>query len=228
MPFEDPVKGQSATELQAQMKLERAGEPFVVVRTEGRGQELHPLSAPERVTIGRDSASSISLPDDPEVSTLHAELDRVGASWVVVDDGISSNGTFVNERPVRSRARLSDGDVIRVGSTGLLFRDPRVEGARGSTAPARGTSEVGTLTQTQRKILIALCRPLAADEAAAAPASNKVIADEVHLSVDAVKAQMRVLFERFGLSDLPQIEKRSRLAERALRSGAIRPGDLVD
>ena len=210
------------------MKLERAGEPFVVVRTEGGGQELHPLGTPERVTIGRDAASDISLPDDPEVSTLHAELDRVGGSWVVVDDGISTNGTFVNERPVRSRARLSDGDVIRVGSTGLLFRDPGGVALRGSTAPARGTSDVGQLTQTQREVLIALCRPLAADEAAAAPASNKAIAESVHLSVDAVKAQMRILFERFGLSDLPQIEKRSRLAERALRSGAIRPGDLVD
>ena len=228
MPFEDPVQGQSASELQAQIHLEREGAPFVVVRTEGRGQELHPLGATERLTIGRDAGSDIALPGDPEVSSLHAELDRVGGSWVVVDDGISTNGTFVNERPVRSRARLADGDVVRVGSTGLLFRDPGTAAARGSTAPARGTTDVGPLTATQREVLIALCRPLAADAQAAAPASNRAIAEEIHLSVDAVKAQMRVLFERFGLSDLPQIEKRSRLAERALRSGAIRPGDLVD
>jgi hypothetical protein len=84
------------------------------------------------------------------------------------------------------------------------------------------------LTPTQKTVLIALCRPLAADDPRATPASNREIAEHAHLSVDAVKAQLRLLFERFGLTALPQIEKRSRLAEQALRSGAIRPGDLVD
>ena len=60
-------------------------------------------------------------------------------------------------------------------------------------------------------MLVALCRPLK-DSAYAAPATNKDIADEVHLSVDAVKAHLRVLFERFGLDDLPQNQKRARLA----------------
>ena len=52
-------------------------------------------------------------------------------------------------------------------------------------------------------MLVALCRPLK-DSAYAAPATNKAIADEIHLSVDAVKAHLRVLFERFGLDELPQ------------------------
>ena len=227
MPFQDPNEGRSASELQAQILLEREGRPFLVVRTDAGGQELHRLGS-SGLTIGRDPASDIALPDDPEVSMLHAELELVGSSWILVDDGISSNGSFVNERPVRSRVRLADGDLIRVGATGLRFRDPSGTASRGSTAPTRGSTDVGPLTETQRRILIELCRPLATDQPASAPASNKAIAEQAHLSVDAVKAQLRVLFERFDLAELPQIEKRSRLAERALRSGAIRPGDLVD
>ena len=55
-----------------------------------------------------------------------------------------------------------------------------------------------------------------------APATNKAIADEIHLSVDAVKAHLRVLFERFGLDDLPQNQKRARLAAVALVNGVVR------
>ena len=68
-----------------------------------------------------------------------------------------------------------------------------------------------TLTEGQRKVLVALCRPLK-DSAYASPATNKAIADEVHLSVDAVKAHLRLIFERFGLDELPQNQKRARLA----------------
>ncbi len=58
------------------------------------------------------------------------------------------------------------------------------------------------------------------------PATNKEIAERVFLSVDAVKGHLRVLFDRFGLADLPQNEKRARLTEAALRSGAVRISDL--
>ncbi len=44
--------------------------------------------------------------------------------------------------------------------------------------------------------------------------------------MDAVKANLRALFERFEIGDLPQNKKRVRLAELALRSGAIKPRDL--
>ena len=69
-------------------------------------------------------------------------------------------------------------------------------------------------------MLVALCRPLK-DSAYAAPATNKAIADEIHLSVDAVKAHLRVLFERFGLDELPQNQKRARLAAVALVNGVV-------
>ena len=50
----------------------------------------------------------------------------------------------------------------------------------------------------------------------AAPASNREIADELVLSVETVKGTLSALFERFGLTDLPQNAKRAALAARAL------------
>jgi DNA-binding NarL/FixJ family response regulator len=90
-----------------------------------------------------------------------------------------------------------------------------------STAAVRvGASDI-PLSESQRKVLVALCRPLK-DSAYAAPATNKDIAQEVFLSVDAVKAHLRVLFERFDLDDLPQNQKRARLAAVALVNGVVK------
>jgi hypothetical protein len=87
-----------------------------------------------------------------------------------------------------------------------------------------GASDI-PLSASQRKVLVALCRPLK-DSAYAAPATNKEIAAEVFLSVDAVKAHLRVLFERFELDDLPQNQKRARLAAVALVNGVIKQHDF--
>ena len=54
------------------------------------------------------------------------------------------------------------------------------------------------LTPAQRRVLVALCRPLR-ETGVAAPASNREIADELVLSVDTVKGTLSALFERFGL-----------------------------
>jgi DNA-binding NarL/FixJ family response regulator len=74
-------------------------------------------------------------------------------------------------------------------------------------------------------VLVALCRPVN-DSAFATPATNREIADEVMLSVDAVKAQLRVLFDRFGLETLPQNQKRARLAASTLVGGLLSPRDF--
>jgi DNA-binding NarL/FixJ family response regulator len=74
-------------------------------------------------------------------------------------------------------------------------------------------------------VLVALCRPLH-DGSSALPATNRQIADEVFLNVDAVKAQLRVLFERFGLAELLQNEKRARLAHAVFAAGAVLPRDV--
>ena len=73
---------------------------------------------------------------------------------------------------------------------------------------------------------VALCRPYKDSPSFATPATNQQIADELVLSLDAVKSHMRALFARFGLDDLPQNEKRVRLVERALQTGTVSEHEL--
>jgi hypothetical protein len=77
------------------------------------------------------------------------------------------------------------------------------------------------LTDTQLGILAALCRPLAAGNHFATPATNQEIADEVFLSVDAVKGHLRTLYRKFGIEDLPHNQKRARLVELAIEGGYV-------
>jgi pSer/pThr/pTyr-binding forkhead associated (FHA) protein len=222
----DPLSAQSGGELKERMDAERQGEPFVVFRNEAGEQVLVGLGLEsERLTVGRSPSSDVCFQFDPEVSDLHAELERIGDHWVLVDDGLSRNGSFVNGERVSGRRRLKDGDGLRFGSTAVLFRSPATAD-RAETAAAKDMPDVRSVTETQRRVLIALCRPFAEGSEFATPATNRAIADEVYLSVDAVKAHLRTLFERFEVGDLPQNRKRVRLAELAVRSGVVSPSDL--
>jgi DNA-binding CsgD family transcriptional regulator len=225
----DPLAPHTATpeELRARIDAERAGAPFLVLRDGGGAQQLVSLAddRPERLSIGRNASNDVSLSWDGEVSRLHAELERIGGEWTVSDDGLSRNGTFVNGSRVGGRVRLRDGDVIRVGGTAIAYRRPA--GAELSSPTHVGVPRMtrDDLPITQRQILIALARPFKYNEFAA-PASNGQIADELHLSVDAVKAHLRMLFQRFGIEDLPPNQKRSRLVAEALQSGIVSPREL--
>ena len=66
---------------------------------------------------------------------MHAELERVGESWAVADDGLSRNGSYVNGKRVRGRQRLEEGDELRLGGTRMVFRSPEV--GVGSARPPR-------------------------------------------------------------------------------------------
>jgi DNA-binding NarL/FixJ family response regulator len=64
------------------------------------------------------------------------------------------------------------------------------------------------------------------DGAYATPATNQQIAEQVYLSVDAVKAHLRALFSKFGLAHLPQNQKRATLVERAVNLGVVTRHEL--
>jgi hypothetical protein len=215
---------QTPAELKEVIAAERTGDPFVVWRTEDGEQRVLLLDEHRwRVTIGRDSAADVSLPWDAEVSRSHALLEQVGRGWTVVDDGLSRNGSFVNGARVIGRRRLRDKDHLVFGATEVTYRE--TSGGTTQTASAIDAPSAILLSPTQRKVLIALCRPVHAS-ASATPATNRQIAEEVYLTVDAVKAHLRVLFERYGLSQLPQNEKRARLVASALDSGVLAPRDF--
>jgi hypothetical protein len=214
------------SDLKAIIEAERSGLPFVHWRNGDRGQRLLMLgSGRERLTVGRRPDSDVALEYDAEVSRSHALLEVVGGQWTVVDDGLSRNGTFVNGSRVFGRHILHDRDRLCFGQTTVIFREPPDPEHGVSTAQAPANAVAAMLSETQRKILIALCRPVN-DSTAATPATNRQIADEVSLSVDAVKAHLRVLFDRFGVGDLPQNEKRARLAAAVLLDGVLKRHDF--
>ncbi|HEY3021605.1 MAG TPA: FHA domain-containing protein [Solirubrobacteraceae bacterium] len=226
--MESPLAPHAASpaELQQRLRAEREGDPFLVFRDDSGLQRIEVLEGRAgRVTIGRSAGNDIALPWDSEVSRLHAELERLGDQWVVSDEGLSRNGSFVNGERVDGRRRLRDGDVLRIGRTTLAFRVPETADSRPTVAATGGTSAPPQLTPTQRRILLALCRPYKHGEFAA-PATNGQIAAEVFLSVDAVKAHLRALFQAFGLDQLPQNQKRAALAIRALQEGIVSRREL--
>jgi FHA domain-containing protein len=213
------------SELQERLAAERQGVPFLVYRGEDGEQHivgLEPGRAP--TTLGRSPECDVSLEWDQEVSRLHAELAQVGDQWVLVDDGLSSNGTFVGDERIAGRRRLADGDVVRVGATTIAFRNPSGRGS--GTTRAQQPATAVSVTPAQRKVLIALCRPFKGGSNYATPATNPQIAAELFLSVAAVKSHLRGLTRAFGIDDLPQQEKRRRLVAMALQLGVVREKDL--
>jgi pSer/pThr/pTyr-binding forkhead associated (FHA) protein len=74
--------------------------------------------------------------------------------WAVADDGLSTNGTYVNGKRVGGRQRLRDGDRLRVGQTVLAYK-------AGATSRVKETVATGEsplpkdLTETQRRVLVA-------------------------------------------------------------------------
>jgi class 3 adenylate cyclase len=113
----------SASELRELIDTRYAEVPFLLYRDDSGAQQLYVLDESRTVTIGRDSEADVCLAWDPSVSSVHAEAVRLGSHWVVSDEGISRNGTFVNDDRIRGRRRLRNGDVIRVGRTMLAFNE---------------------------------------------------------------------------------------------------------
>ncbi len=228
MEGSSPIAAHAASpaELRDRIEAERRGRPFLVLREDDGVQRLLELTvdAGDRLSIGRGAQNHVPLPWDTEVSRLHAELECIGGEWTVSDDGLSRNGTYVNATRISGRHRLRDGDVLRVGRTTIAYRRPETEDSR-PTQIAGATLQLDDLPPTQRAVLVALARPYKVDEFAT-PAPNQVIADELHLSVDAVKGHLRSLFVRFGIEHLPQNQKRSRLVAEALQSGLVTVREL--
>jgi diguanylate cyclase (GGDEF)-like protein len=73
----------------------------------------YPLSLTQAVVIGRGSDCAIQV-DEHSVSRRHARIEPTDKGYVAEDLG-STNGTFVNDRPV-NRQVLDDGDYLRAGN----------------------------------------------------------------------------------------------------------------
>lgn len=202
------------------MDADARGRPYLVFRDEGARQRIVELAGRSRLTVGRTEAADLALCWDGEVSRVHAILEQIAGGWTLVDDDLSRNGSYVNHERVRRRRKLNHGDTLRFGNTLVAFRDPcdqQVQETERSAQPA----EAPPVSEAQRRILAALCRHYTTGSAFPYPASNQEIADELVVSLDTVKSQLRILFGLFALEDAPRGEKRVRLVEKVLSSGVL-------
>ena len=213
--------GQSEKDLEARLAVERLGLPFLVYR-DGEDQQRIFAMEPGRqsVTIGRRDEADISLPWDPECSRLHAEIELRAGEWSLSDDGLSQNGTWVNELRLVGRRRLADGNVVRVGRTHITFARPGVVGIGPTLVPGE-LSATPRFSEQQQRILRALCRPLFGDGEGVSPTSDEEIAAETGIAVEAVTIELDHLTRALGLHDMPASQQRGEVALLALRSGLI-------
>src|SRR5215469_17338737 len=156
-----PVAPHTSTpqELKERLNAEQAGEPHLIFRDADGHQVIRTLPRDAAtVAIGRGEWCEISLGWDAEVSRAHAELQLVGHEWTVVDDGLSRNGSFVNGERLQGRRRLRDQDELLVGRTAILYRAPlRPSGS--TTVAGRQSSLIDAVSETDHRVLVALCRP---------------------------------------------------------------------
>lgn len=77
------------------------------------------------VRIGRALENELCI-SDGSVSRFHARLVPLGDGFALEDLG-STQGSFVNERPIEKRVKLAHGDLLRLGDVRLRYAPPPPE-----------------------------------------------------------------------------------------------------
>ena len=98
------------------LTFHNGAEPPRPPRPVGQTIKLSPLP----FTIGRDPESNLAI-DVLAASWHHAVISAQGNGYMLADLG-STNGTVVNDKPIRSQQRLHDGDTIRIGTALMIFQ----------------------------------------------------------------------------------------------------------
>lgn len=179
---------------------------------------LMPLDAAV-ATIGRADSSDIALAD-PTVSRLHAIVERYSSGWSIRDVG-SANGTRVNGERITGERRLLPEDEIGIGSARLFLR---LHDIRASTLTL-GSEEPPELTPTERRVLLALCRPLLEGQTFPEPATVRSLSEAFVVSEAAIRQHLLRLYDKFGIQT-GEGSRRARLANEAMRRRAVSLAEL--
>jgi pSer/pThr/pTyr-binding forkhead associated (FHA) protein len=170
------------------------------------------------MTVGTLESNDIVV-DADGVSRAHAVFERFGDTWCVRDLG-SRNGTFVNGSRIIGEHALHSSDEIVLGRLRLVFHGP-------ATGPETAAiAQAPPLTQRERDVLLALCRPLLTGDAFTEPASTRAIAAELVVSEAAVKQHLSRLYGKFDVSTQDE-RRRVQLANAAIARGAVTLADLA-
>jgi pSer/pThr/pTyr-binding forkhead associated (FHA) protein len=125
----------------------------LVVKAAGKQEgKVIPISLSQFV-VGRDPQCHLR-PASPMISKRHCALLQRDGKAFVRDFG-STNGTFINERPVKDEQELHDGELLKIGP--LVFE---VRLSQEAAAVRGGTPKPPT-------------RPVAVESAAGRPAATK-------------------------------------------------------
>jgi pSer/pThr/pTyr-binding forkhead associated (FHA) protein len=72
------------------------------------------------ITIGRDDSCTIQL-SDPEVSNVHCKITVRDEKTFILEDLDSTNGTFLNKKPIKKGTHIFYSDRLVIGKTVFRF-----------------------------------------------------------------------------------------------------------
>jgi DNA-binding CsgD family transcriptional regulator len=175
------------------------------------------------VLVGRHPECGVRV-TDLTVSKRHALLSPLNGLWLVEDVG-SKGGTEVvrgdRRETLRGRQTLCHGDCLAIGSTMLIYKDEEIADHQGETTTSVDGGAGIVLTPSERDVLGVLCRPSVA--ATGSQASNAEIAERLVVSVDTVRAHLKSIYAKLGITEGTSGQRRSELVRRALREGHVMP-----
>ncbi len=105
--------------------------PQLIATVEGV-EIKHVYLTKDRTTLGRKSGNDIVL-DNLVVSGNHCVFELKGLADVFLEDLGSTNGTFVNNKRVKERQQLHDGDTIAIGHFRIQFLSASGDSGFGQT-----------------------------------------------------------------------------------------------
>jgi FHA domain len=204
----------------------RRGVPLLSWRDDKRELRVFALNSGE-YSIGRRPTMSVVIGWDAKVSALHAKVECTGGEWVISDDGLSTNGTWVNGELISENTRLRDMDVIRIGTCLLAFHGA-VSGRDFATTVLEEADELmPEFDDTDREVLIELCRDYLEKGLPRAVETN-VIARTLYLSENTIKKRLGKMYERCGIDpddELPRGQKRAELMKLVVGHGIVSSRD---
>jgi pSer/pThr/pTyr-binding forkhead associated (FHA) protein len=177
------------------------------------------------VSIGRDTRNDLVL-ESAAVSRDHAGVTFRDGRWYLEDRG-SFNGTFLNGTRVQpgTPLPLRHADRIGIGTETLIFSWPGQLEDPETTEPLEelGGSNGAQLSSFQRQVVQCLCGPWLAGASLEALPSNEEIATELGTpgATGTVKAALRRIYAKAGLSEQPAHAKRRALCRVARQRGWV-------
>jgi hypothetical protein len=179
----------------------------------------------DSISIGRDTKNDLVM-ESSAVSRDHAGVTFQDGRWYVEDRG-SFNGTYLNGTRVMpgTPLPLRHADRISIGTETLLFswpaqgNDPDTTDAIEEVAAPKDVQ----LSAFQRQVVQALCGPWLAGASLETLPSNEEIAAQLGTpgATGTVKAALRRIYAKAGLSGQPAHAKRRALCRVARQNGWI-------